>query len=225
MVVPAKPTAAIDVINHAMTRIGAIPLQSLDTLGPAGEAPEKTYNSVLHSLLTEYPWTFSMTTKALDLDQAAPLRGWTYQHKLPADRIALPRAYYATKDVAYSAGGRPVTQFEISGENLVLSDCKELWANYQIVPKIANWPGYFTELAILAIAAELALVIREDRTLRNDLRRDCYGNPQSKGDGGLMGAAMAMDAQATPPLPPDGGRNPVHDAGYPTGDIRNDWAW
>ena len=220
---PAIPTTAVEVTNHAMTRIGAIPIQSFDTPGPAGVAPQLTYNGVLLSLMSEYPWHFSMTTMQLAQHENAPERGWTFQYTLPPDRVALPRAYYDSKDTAYNRqGGLSLRHFELS-ENLVLTDAASLWANYQRFPAVAHWPGYFVELAVLAVAAELALVIREDRTLRRDLRRDAFGPPEFRGQGGLMAVAMAMDAQAAPVPQIDSGRNPVHDAGYLPGDAREGW--
>ncbi|MDH3742176.1 MAG: hypothetical protein OER56_11330 [Hyphomicrobiales bacterium] len=220
---PYIPTSAVEVVNFAMTRIGAHPVQSLDTPGPAGIAPAKTYSAVVLNVMSKYPWHFTKATVALERRTEAPVRGWQYRYKLPTDRIALPRAYYDSKGSAFAEHeGRPLTRFQLEGSE-VLTDASEVWVTYQRVAPTPHWPGYFVELIILALAAELALVIREDRILRKELRIDAFGLPAQGGEGGLMGEAMSLDAQAVPAPRIDGGRNPVHDAGYLPGDIRNDW--
>ena len=77
-----------------------------------------------------------------------------------------------------------------------------------------RWPGDFRELFTVALMAELALSIREDRPLRNELYRQAWGTPQEGGRGGLFGAALDNDSQAIPSTIVGGGYNPLIDVRY-----------
>lgn len=219
----AQLRTSVSIVQEAMRRIGAIPIQSFDAQGPAAGTPEGIFNSVLETTLGSYPWHHRKKTGQLVQLTDPPARGWQYQYKLPAERIGPPRAYYDSKDNAFNSnGGRPVTRFQLEGDR-VWTDCSELWAEYPVIPPVTHWPGYFKEVMIKACMLEFALSIREDRQLRNQLYTELYGDPRKPGELGYFSIATDMDSQAQPSFPADGGRNPVHSAGWAEGDIRNDF--
>ena len=115
-----------------------------------------------------------------------------------------------------------VGRYQLEGDR-VWTDCSELWAEYPVIPPVTHWPGYFKEVMIKACMLEFALSIREDRQLRNQLYTELYGDPRKPGELGYFSIATDMDSQAQPSFPADGGRNPVHSAGWAEGDIRNDF--
>lgn len=209
----------VEIINRALGRIGCNEIQSEAAPGPAGKQVVRTFDAVLEDILAKYPWHFTKRFAALSKMTDIPPLGWTAQYVLPPGRLALPRAYY---DSATSA--QPLLRFQIS-ENYVFTSTSILFAEYQISPHPVQWPGYFRELITLCAAAEYALEIREDPTLRAQLRRDAYGPPEYQGEGGQFKIAADLDAQAMPSQQPAGGRNPLTDmrSGYDPEDARNGW--
>ncbi|EKF43328.1 hypothetical protein NA8A_04833 [Nitratireductor indicus C115] len=211
---------AATIINRALSRIGCLPIQSVASPGPAGDGVVATYNAVLEDVLSKYPWHFTKRFAALDhLTQAPPL-GWSHAFSLPPGRLALPRGYYDSP-----SSDRPLLRFQIA-ETQVWTMTSQCYAEYQIKPDPAHWPGYFRELIVLCCAAEYALEIREDAMLRRELRRDAYGPPDYQGEGGQFKVASDLDAQAMPSQQPAGGANPltdVRDAWDEPDDARFGW--
>jgi hypothetical protein len=207
------------IINAALSRIGCLTITSVLQPGPQGHGVLLTYTSVIEFLLSHYPWHFTKTFAALSRLTATPGMGWTSAFLLPPDRLAMPRAYYAS-----SADERPLPRFQILG-NHVLTNTDELFAEYQRNWDPAYWPKYFTETATLALAAEYALEIREDQQLRTALRRDVYGPPEYMGDGGQIKIAQDLDAQAEASKQVAGGTNPLTDirSDYGNDDLRGGW--
>ncbi|MBJ7535286.1 hypothetical protein JDN40_14335 [Rhodomicrobium vannielii ATCC 17100] len=188
-------TTRIAIINQALSRIGAKPLSSEDdALAPSYIF---TYDSVIGSLCSVYPWSFQLTFRQLAQVASPPASLWKYAHQLPADMAGVPRALYSSRDERQN----PLATFEIM-ERLIYSDEPELWCRYVFTPKPANWPGYFSELASLALAAEYALTVREDNDLRRKLRADIY-------DGGMLEQAKMTDASGTGPKIVRLGINPL----------------
>lgn len=209
----------VTIINRALARIGCRQIQSETEPGPAGIEVIATFDAVLEDILSKYPWHFTKRFAALSKLTETPPLGWLSAFLLPPERLALPRAHFdsATSDL-------PLLRFQIS-ENKVFANCDVLYAEFQVKPDPAQWPGYFRELVTLACAAEYALEIREDPGLRNTLRRDAYGPPEYQGEGGQFKVAADLDAQAMPSPQPAGGRNPLTDsrAGYDPEDARYGW--
>jgi hypothetical protein len=201
---------AVTIINRALARIGCLPVQSIAAPGPAGVSVVATYDAVLEDLLSKYPWHFTKRFAALSrLTKTPP--GWTYAFMLPPNRLALPRGYYDGPDIS----GRPLLSYQLA-TNEVFANASQVYAEFQVKPPVAHWPGYFRELVTLALGAEYALEIREDGQLRNFLRRDAYGPPDFQGEGGQFKVAADLDAQAQPSQQPAGGANPLTD-------LRNGW--
>lgn len=209
----------VTIINRALARIGCLAIQSEAAPGPAGKEVLATYDAVFEDVLSKYPWHFTKGFAALSRETATPPLGWTAQWILPPDRLALPRAYYDSP-----SSTRPLQRFQIAGTRIFTST-SQLFAEYQVNPPPSAWPGYFRELITLCCAAEYALEVREDPSLRNTLRRDAYGPPEFQGEGGQFKIAADLDAQAMPSPQPADGRNPLTDvrAGWSSDDARFGW--
>jgi hypothetical protein len=209
----------VTIINRALARIGCRRIQSEAAPGPAGHEVVDTFDAILEDLVSKYPWHFTKRFAALSR-LSDPPPGWRHAYLLPPDRLALPRGYYPSADIA----ARPVTRFQVS-QGTVFADDATLYAEYQAIPAVADWPGHFRELMTLCCAAEYALEVREDPSLRNQLRRDAYGPPEMQGEGGQFTVAADLDAQAMPSQQPAGGANPLtdHRSGYHPDDARCGW--
>lgn len=186
--------APLDIVNRACARIGCDPLQTLseDTIG--GRSAELVYGSVIEFMLGVYRFSWSREFRQLSqLEGASPLSAYALAYQLPPDRLGPPLRIVddPTVDRGFSA-------FLLTGD-LVLSDVAPLYAEICILPPPARWSTAFREAATLLVAGELALAIAHDKDLRERLRADALGTPSAQPRGGAMAAAMAADAQATPP--------------------------
>lgn len=189
-------------INRALLRIGAEPLFS--EADPGAEVHLAIYAGVLENVAA-HPWSFMKITRRLVRLAAAPAQGFKYAYQMPADRVAGPRGLFETQDCR-----RRTTDFEIEGD-AVLTDLEQLYGEFVIPGNTARWPGDFTELLTTAMMAELALSVREDRTLHAQLYQKAFGTPSEGGFGGLLGKALTSDNQSEPSIAIGDGSNPLID--------------
>ncbi|MBS1180441.1 MAG: hypothetical protein H6Q99_321 [Proteobacteria bacterium] len=180
------------IVNRALSRIGAAAIPDMAAKLPSGQIIQDVYDSVTEDILAKNRWTFTNKFAELGRASAAPAAGFNYAFVLPSDRNALPDAYYAAKD---DFPNRPMKSFA-HDEGFVCADPPRLWAEYRFLATPDYWPGDVREMMVLALAAELALAIREDEKLRALLRRDVYGDEMAQGAGGQFGVCVMMDDQA-----------------------------
>lgn len=207
-------------LNIALASIGCHPLASFDAPGPAAEPPGLIYEAVRNDLLGKYPWHF--TTRFAELSRKGDgQKHWRSEFHLPPERLSLPRAYYET-----SGSERSLKRFELF-EKTVCADTDQLYSEFQVVPSAAHMPAYFLEILRLGVAAELALVIREDRVLRRELRSNLYGSEQYQGEGGQFAVATTLDSQSQASRRIDANEGPImiaHNAGsWADDDWRGNW--
>lgn len=195
----------LEIVNRAMLRIGADPLQDLadETLG--GQGADLVYDSVVEFALGVYVFSFARKMVELsELASATPLTGFTRIYQLPADRLGPPLRI--TDDV--TDPDRRFTRYVLQGST-VHADEKPLYAEIKFLPEPAEWSGTFRDFVVLAVAAEYALSIGHDKSLRRDMRVNAYGNPSENYRGGALGAAIREDAFATPPRLAGWDNNPL----------------
>lgn len=197
-------TNRTDIINRSLVRIGAAPLQS-DAVGSAS-AYVLTYEQVIDALLSLYPWSFARGLARLNRLAAPPGAHWAYAFDLPTAMLGSPRAAFddATRRV-------PLMDYELQ-DRLLLTDAPDVWLLFTKRADPGIWPAHFRELAVLLLAAEYALAVREDAVLRERLRADAMGPPQMMGEGGLMARVKSLDSQAQPSPQAAVGNNPLIDA-------------
>lgn len=197
-------TTRIILIDRALVRIGADPLGSESA--PGAETHIAVYQDVTEDLLTRHPWHFNTQVRQLNRLQAAPDQHYPYAYELPAEMLGSPRAVYNRPDWAI-----PYTRYELFEERQLRTDAEAIWLKFQKATPPAYWPGYFRSLVVLNLMAELALSVREDRVLRNNLLDDCFGPSQMQGQGGKLGEARALNDMASPSPVLSEGENPLID--------------
>lgn len=187
--------AALDIVNRATARIGCDPLQSLDDETIGGRSAELVYSSVIEFLLGVYPFSFAREFRALSrIDGAGPIGAYDYAYLMPPERLGPPLRVLDDP----SCPDRGFSSYLLSGDQ-VLSNVTPLYAEILVLPDPPRWSTPFREAAVLLLAAELALALAHDKSLRDSLRQDAIGTPSVQPRGGAMASAMAADSRATPP--------------------------
>jgi hypothetical protein len=199
----------IDIINRALALIGEEPLQS--ETAPGADTHLALYDSILEDVLSKNPWLFARFFGALARLTEAPPARWKYAYQLPSDLLGPPMAVYDSKDTSRRP---PLQLFELVEGRQLWADAAEVWIRGVRKPSPLYWPGYFRELVRLALAAELALAVREDGVLRTRLRAEAYGDASVPGSGGQFAVAAGLDSQGSPSVIIAEGRNPLLEARY-----------
>jgi hypothetical protein len=198
--------AKIDIVNAALARIGENIHDGDDEPGAAENL--MIFDSTLSYLLTRSDWHFATTTRQLGQMVGAPAQHWKYRYQLPSDMVGAPRAVHTS-----GAEGSLTQNFYLTGDEL-WTDEPAIWMRFLFLPDLRFLPGYFRELLERALMAEFALTIREDAPMRQRLREEVFGPPSHGGDGGLIGEAMNLDAQAKPSQRVSEGYSPLVDVRY-----------
>lgn len=183
-------SSAIKVCNAAAVLLGAGVIQSLEDDTDLSRVFLNLYEPLKHSIMSGYPWTFLKENRYLTRRAGAPIRGYKYAYVIPGD--ALPGAPHAV--FSYQAQRLGQADYTLTNGSIHCNH-PELWASI-IVDKPENeWPAYFQKAVIHALAADIALVVSDQQSIADRHYQMAYGTPSEGGAGGLIGAAMLIDAQ------------------------------
>jgi len=197
----------VDIVNRALARIGAPPLQTLDDEEDRARAAQMIYLTEVEAALGKMHWRFARKTYELSRLAGAPATGWKYAYQLPGTFLGLPEKLRSSKGSADAV----LRDFEIEGSEV---HCNAEWlaarGTIMVPPNV--WPPDFRKALIVGIAGELAVPESHDTTLAAALRQQAYGDARESGRGGLLGLAIAVEIASSPPREDVGGDNPLVDA-------------
>lgn len=208
------------IINWALTEIGAGPMFSTADESPLAQNIDNTWQRTVDFAFGLEDWNWARRTVRLDQLADAPENGWRYGFDLPGDRIGQAIAFLD------QAGHSPraLRQFHIEG-GTVYANVPELWAEIRVIVAVDDWDVNFRAAFTKLLASELAIPVFQDKSLKEDLRTICLGQPHEKNTGGLFGRLMAQNKAAEPMgASPLMAATPLDDARYSSGPGFMDWA-
>lgn len=150
------------------------------------------YPDYIKSLLSSYPWKFTLKKQQLSRLTITPKNKWKYAYQLPSDLLVL-RAVYDND----SAPSHFKTEYEKFGET-IHTDYEEVYIDYQQKVSEADFPPYFTDFVKKAMASEVAMAITDDRNISNDMHIKAFGSPSDNLQGGEFGKAKRIDSSQNP---------------------------
>ena len=185
----------VSIASQALLLLRANTISSFSDDSNEAEIVNVMYEDFIKSLLCIYPWTFA--TKKAQLNQATtgPIGEYTYSHILPAESLLL-WALFNTDNV----GASPVNDYDIYGDDTgalrrVYSNYSALYADYTIYISENNWPPYFSQFAINALAAHLAVPVAGNADLAKYYETQAWGSSNANRKGGLFGVAAVTDSK------------------------------
>jgi hypothetical protein len=196
----------LDVVNAACALLAVEPLQALDAETPGGQTVQALYDPVVELCLGMTPWSFARRIRQLaQVSGVTSTLGFSYIHALPAEMLGMPARLLADP----TGMGGAIQQYDYDEERRVHSHAEILYAHYtaRVVP--ALWHPVFRTAVIHAVAAALAEPLTGNSALAQDKKSDAFGTPSEGYRGGLMRAALAADAFATPARTLPAASNPL----------------
>lgn len=186
-------TTDIDIINQALTLLRANTITSLNDGSEEADIATIYYDDFKKDIFSRYPWSFAKKKAALTVDGTDPVNEWDYSHQIPTDMERLIAIYNSS-----AVGAKPMKAWKRHGQ-YIHSDEATLYAQYIFEVDEADWPGYFKQYAIHALAALLAIPVTDDEQVAAYWRRQAYGLDEENERGGKFGVAASADAQADTP--------------------------
>ncbi|MDP2206984.1 MAG: hypothetical protein Q8K65_11840 [Alphaproteobacteria bacterium] len=181
------------ICNITQSRIGGAQINSITNPQDDREATcANLFYTLLDTLLAEHDWNFALWEKSLtrDMDVEA-LRGFDRAFRLPGDLIAGPF------DVDGDGRSASKGDYAVLGAHLHAS-YKTVSILYRRRPPVTVWPPFFVSLFIAAYAGQLCIPERDNVKMADMFAEEAFGPPQMQRRGGLMAAAMKIDAQSKP---------------------------
>lgn len=152
----------IEIINLALSHIGAQNIDSLSEGTNESKAANLYYNPVRRMVLQKYPWNFATKTSRLALVDSQPVN-FTYAYALPTDCVKVINITPNTE--AYFADGNK-NPFLIQGNNL-LCDLDEVYLTYIYDVVDTNlFDDSFVDAFSHLLASRMAMRITGDRDLQ-----------------------------------------------------------
>lgn len=181
--------ADVDLCNEALRLLGEARIATFEEGTDLASTCDALYRTTIQDLIARHPWRFSLRKLRLAQETAAPDTQWRYAHVIPGECLVL-RTIYASSAV----GAPPVMDFDRQ-DGRVLSNCPDLWADYQVATDPTAWPPAFRALARYALAADFAVPVSGSMTAADLYFRRAFGGPAEGGNGGQLGVARMLEAQ------------------------------
>lgn len=186
-------TTDIDVASQALGLCRGEPISSFEEGTNEADIASQYYLTFIKDIFSRYPWSFALKKRQLSRDSTDPVNEYKYSFVVPSEVMRI-FAVYRTGAV----GAKPVTSGWDRVGNYIFTNDPELWAEYTVYKSESQWPGYFLQYAIHALATLIAVPYADDRDLRNDLHVLTYGKDTENERGGKFGVAASTDAQSKP---------------------------
>jgi hypothetical protein len=181
----------VSICSDALVMLGAGVISSLEEGTPAATACSRLYPGLKDTLLSRYPWSWSIRKVQVARLVTTPINEWKYAYQLPGDMLTGVLAVFdSASDVA-----RPINHgWEVYGSQLY-TNLETVYIDYQKTVTETSMPPYFVRLLRIAMASELAIVITDQVQKMEYLRGIAFGTPGENGRGGLFREAVNIDSR------------------------------
>jgi len=171
----------VSIISQAFVLLGSNPVNDIQSGNPIYTAVAVMYDNIYPKLLAEHPWGFAKKLFPLNLvNDIPPIEtNWTKIFQLPADLVRIWRLY-------------PNCDYAIFGDK-IYTNVTSLTLEYIYQVNESAFPFYFEWLMVLTLAANCALVVTQNATIKAAYDKDSAMQ---------NGVAKFLDSQNAPASPP-----------------------
>jgi hypothetical protein len=181
----------VSICSDALVMLGASVISSLDEGTPAATACARLYPDLRDTLLSRYPWSWTLRKSQISRLVTPPINEWKYAYQLPGNMLTGVLAVFESS----SDAARPINHgWEIYGSQL-FTNLETVYIDYQETVTEASMPPYFVRLLRIAMSAELAIVITDQVQKMDYLRTIAFGSPGENGRGGLFRESVNIDSR------------------------------
>ena len=181
----------VSICSDALVMLGASVISSFVEGSPAATACARLYPDLRDTLISRYPWSWSIKKMQIARLATAPINEWKYAYQLPGNMLTGVLAVFDSG----SDAARPINYgWEIYGSQL-FTNLETVYIDYQETVTEASMPPYFVRLLRIAMSAELAIVITDQVQKMDYLRTIAFGSPGENGRGGLFRESVNIDSR------------------------------
>jgi hypothetical protein len=156
------PTTDIDLVNRALTRLGAQPIASFADAGTEAATASALYPPARDALIAGYPWRFATRRAALTRAMQDPEADYAHAFDLPVDFL---------RALSLGTAGRARgLNFAIAGQ-AVLADADPVVLTYIAQVGEAVMPPHVQDALVARLTAEFCLPLTESTSRAEMLAR------------------------------------------------------
>lgn len=182
----------ISICNGALGRLGVSSIADF-TSSDKALICGALYPKFATTLLSIYPWRFALKKSGALTQTTTPDNAYSYAYLVPSDFLTLKNAYNNS-----DASAIPLSNgYEIFGAD-ILTDETALYIDYVYNIDEDNWPDWYQNFVMTALASVLAVPITEDEKKEDFYRKLAFGTPSEAGEGGLYKQCKHIDARQQP---------------------------
>lgn len=181
----------VSICSDALVMLGASVISSFDEGSPAATACARLYPDLRDTLLSRYPWSWSLRKIQISRLASPPLNEWKYAYQLPGSMLTGVLAVFDSG----SDSARPINHGWEIYESRLFTNLETVYIDYQETVAEFAMPPYFVRLLRIAMSAELAIVITDQVQKMEYLRGIAFGSPGENGRGGLFREAANIDSR------------------------------
>lgn len=190
----------LQIVNAALALLEQAPVTDFEN-DARGRMVDRLYPKVTESLLTRHIWGFTRRKEQMTRESASPVAHWSYAFQIPTladgkETFRQVTAVYSTS----STNARPLAEndtWQLYGSQ-VLSDCPELWCDVQVKSPEGDWPPPFVDLAVYALASELAPNVMGEGAEARMRSLDAKAFQGARGRPSLLTVARRADRRGRP---------------------------
>ena len=182
----------VDIASQALTLLRANTINNFDEGTNEADIASVYYETFIRDVFSRYPWKFATKKRRLNLSADMPVNEWAYEFIIPEEVLFIKAVYDSD-----SVSARPIKDYDVQ-DNKVLANRDKLWAEYTYYVPENRWPGYFTQYAVYALAAMLAIPVTDDNDIAAQMQQLAYGNQSEAERGGKFRTAVATESQQAP---------------------------
>lgn len=180
----------ISICSAALMELGANPINSFDTPGDVAKFLKLRYPQIKSAIISSYAWECMKVRKELTRAAGSP-GGYQYQYIIPGDCLGSIAALYPNEGDTLGS-----KDFEVRSRRIVCN-FPRVWVEYSAERPEAEWPAWFVDVMIGAVAASIAFMVTDQQNVKDYWETKTYGTPSENRMGGLIGLAMTLDAQGS----------------------------
>ena len=149
-------SARIDIVNIALTMLGAEPITSLEDEAPEARLMKVHYYIARDSTLEAHEWSFAIERFVPAKAAAAPAWGWAYQFPIPSNiiRVLTVERVSASQMVATNRHTRHQVDHVVEGRNILATEGTIYCTGIRSIDD----EGIYTNLFSTAFACRLAMM-------------------------------------------------------------------
>ncbi len=181
----------IDYCNRALNLIGSDAISGFQQTNDKAATCSRQYEGVLTMLLAMAHWRFATRKRQLSPLLASPVNVYRYAYQLPSDLVAGPDGVYNSTAI----GAPPMAQGYEIFERTILTNESRIIIDYRFRPSESNFPDWFGQLLVLALAGAFAMGVTDQEDLAAEWNARAFGTPEHNMRGGYFAVCAQINRQ------------------------------